>query len=346
MVKNVVFQALDWLSDKTPFVSNLIYAVGEDEWVFDRIYSRLLQLLQIQNDEYSTTHIHSDDSSPEAIVDALRSGSLLNTGKRLVFIRGVPSAKQSKNREVLTKYLNGALDDSLYIVWLLPDFDPYKKPRLWPYKEITPDIVIRFDERSDELMLKWAKFLAQEMNITLSTKSYQLLAVSSKYPYEINSYLNQISVWAAPTGFVDDEVINKLALGEVESITEEVAFFLIKGDEKKMMKSFYKLDQQLLLKNATSIVWQLSAILLETWFTITKSESTEKRWSPYFRIMNEIEKNKKNITEYAVWSTLNDLASLDIALKSTGSFQQGARLITQTLLPAVKRFQYGTKPNS
>lgn len=343
MVKKITLNAFDWLNDESPIVAQLIFAIGDDEWVFERVINQLKTLLEITQEEYGTTYIHCEETTPEEIVDVIRSDTFLNVGNRLVILRGIPSAKQSKIREVLEKNLNHITDPTIYILWLLNEYDPYKKPRIWPYTEITPDIIIRFDERTDEYMLKWVKRLASELQLILSPKVMNQIAISAKYPYEINSYLTQISVWASTDGYVDDSVINKLALGEIESVTEEVAYFLLKGNKEKMMAALYRLDQQLLLKNATSIVWQLSAILFEVWYLITKTETSERRWSPYFKILNEIEKSKKYITEHAIWLTLNDLAELDLALKSTGSYQQGTRLLVQTLIPAVDRFQLGTK---
>ncbi|MCX7834454.1 MAG: hypothetical protein N2450_00095 [bacterium] len=343
MVKNVSIQALEWLTDSTPIIAHLIFAVGEDEWVFEKILHRLKTLLEISSDEYGTQSIHLEETNPEEITNAIHTDSFFNVGNRIVFLRGLPSGKQSKVKEILKESLNHLSDASLYFIWLINEFDPYKKPRIYPYTEITPEVIIRFDERSDEMMLKWTKYIANELKLVMSPKMMNQIAMSAKYPYEINSYLTQISVWASQDGYVDDNVITKLALGEIESATEEVAFYLLLGNQKKMMETLYRLDQQHLQKNVTSMVWQLSAILFEVWYMITKTETSEKRWTPFYRILNDLEKSKQKITENAIWSTLKDLAELDLSLKSTGSYQQGTRLLVQTLIPAVSRFQAGTK---
>ncbi len=336
---------LDWLDDpQSP--PELTFLVGTDEWVIEKMLDSFKAILQIEDLEYGFSILHCDDLTPEAAMDALRGGSLLYSGRRLIFLRGTPSGRQDKLRKILEQSVTKLEPELTYVVWQLEEYDGSKRPKLWPYTAIQPSLIIRFDERSDDEMLLWAKYLLRNAGLKLSPKGIQQLANSAQFPYELNSIVEQLRVWADEHGTISDDVFGKLALGEINSVVEEVVFHLLTGNPDKMLAAIYRLDEQTVARNTTTILWRVGSMLHEAWQWLLPARPTDPqsyRWNPYQRFFQDLEPYRDRVTEAAIWETLADLSTLDTSLKTTGAFQQEYRLLVQSLLPAAKRFQSGTQ---
>ncbi len=341
-----VVSALEWLEEPTT-IPHLTFITGTDEWVIELLLDKIKVMLEIEDLEYGYAILHTDDITPEAAMDALRGGSLLYSGRKLIFLRGTPSGRNDRLKKTL-EHSVVQLDEMTFVVWQIDEYDASRNSKVWPYsvQSIQPGIIIRFDERSDDEMVSWTKHLLKQSALLLSLKGIQQLANSAQFPYELNSIVEQLKVWADDTGKITDDVFNRLALGEINAVVEEVAFYLLTGDSAKMMSAIYRLDEQIVSRNATTILWRLGSILHECWYWLLppKADEGQKyRWNPYQRLFQDLEPHRKQITEAAIWETLSDLASLDTALKTTGAFQQEYRLLVQTLLPSVERFRAGTQ---
>ena len=338
---------LEWLeAPSSP--PHLTILAGTDEWVIELILERMKSLLEIEDLEYGFAILHTDDLTPEAAMDTIRGGSLLYAGRKLIFLRGTPSGRQDRLKKTLEQSVS-RLDELTYIVWQIDEYDAARTPKTWPYSAaaIQPGLVIRFDERTDDEMVQWTKHLLKKSGLQISQKGTLQLAGSAQFPYELNSIVEQIKVWADNNGKVTDEVLARLALGEINAVVEEVAFHLLTGDSAKMMSAIYRLDEQVVSRNATTILWRIGSILHECWYWLLPQGKTDEerkfRWNPYQRLFQDLEPFRKQIAEPAIWETLSDLAALDTALKTTGAFQQEYRLLVQTLLPSVERFRAGTQ---
>ncbi|MDK9700848.1 MAG: hypothetical protein OEM52_11940 [bacterium] len=345
MNRKQILTPLDWLeAPQQQTLPPLTFIVGSDEWVIDILIDSFKHKLAIEDFEYGFSILYADDVSPEEFFDSLQGSSLLYAAPKLVFLRDIPSGRKEKLRKLFEQTLKAIRADNTYVVWLMDVYDGGRKPKIWPYTILSPQLIIRFDERDDSEMLRWTRYLLEREKLRLSPKSVSQLANSSQFPYELHNTIEQLRLWAKPDGSIDDSVFAQLSFGELDSVVEDVALYLLSGRKKEMLSALNRLDEQFVARSSTTIIWKLAAILHECWHwqLPTSADSPGGRWNPYFRLLKDLEPFRHTISESAIWATLHDLAALDVDLKSTGAFQQEHRLLLQTLVPAVERFIAGT----